>query len=101
MSNMVRVPRKLVLDRIHIEGKGLRRAIIKKAARELGLTEGVEEVVLHGGVRTSGANLGSTQSYISRKPNTRVSCRVCLSWERKLRSNRGTASEAKAPSSWS
>lgn len=60
MANVIRDPHRLVLNQIHVEGKGLTRAIIKRAAKELGLAEGVEDVVLHGGVRTSGANPGST-----------------------------------------
>ena len=59
MANMVREPHRLLLNQIHIEGKGLTRVIIKKAANELGIKEGVGEVVLQDGVRTSGANLGS------------------------------------------
>jgi hypothetical protein len=60
MMNVAREPGRLVLSQIHVEGNGLTRAIIKRAARELGLMEGVDEVVLRGGVRTSGASPGTT-----------------------------------------
>lgn len=58
MANVVRQPTRLVLDKVHVEGGGLTRAIIRKAATELGSMKGVDEVLLLGGVRTSGANPG-------------------------------------------
>jgi len=58
MANVIREPTRLVLDKVHVEGEGLTRAIIRKAANELGTKHGTEEVLLLGGVRTSGANPG-------------------------------------------
>jgi hypothetical protein len=60
MANVIREPHRLLLAQIHVEGTGLTGAIIKEAAKELGLKNGVSEVVLYGGMRTSGANPGRT-----------------------------------------
>ncbi len=60
MANLTEEPHRLLLSRIHVEGKGLTRAIIRIAAKELGRSHGVGEIVLQGGVRTSGAKPGGT-----------------------------------------
>jgi hypothetical protein len=60
MGNVIREPGKVILSRIHVDGDGLTRTIIRAAANEFGIKEGVEEVLLRGGVRTSGANPGKT-----------------------------------------
>jgi RHS repeat-associated protein len=60
MANVSKNGDKLVLSNVHVSGEGLGPGITKQAARELGAQEGVNEVTVQGGQRTSGANPGHT-----------------------------------------
>jgi hypothetical protein len=69
MANITLDGGKLLLNQIHVEGRGLTRAIMKRAAEELGNRKGAAEVLLQGGIRTSGANPGSFPKLIRVKVN--------------------------------
>ena len=59
MAEMLRVEGLLVLDQVHVDGQGLRLGDIRRLAKVFGEVEDVEEVIIQGGTRTSGAHPGS------------------------------------------
>jgi riboflavin biosynthesis pyrimidine reductase len=61
MAEMTKEGDKLILRNAHVQGGGAGTSSLselKSAARELGKQQGVKEVVVEGGTRTSGANVG-------------------------------------------
>lgn len=58
VAELVFVEDALVLDGVHVDGRGLTRTNIRQLAKVFGEVEDVVEVIIQGGIRTSGARRG-------------------------------------------
>ncbi len=61
ITDIIKQERTLILDRLHIDGPGRGRSSITELlffARELGQQNDVDEIIIYGGERTSGAKPG-------------------------------------------
>ncbi len=58
IANLVHIDDRLIIDRAHVEGRGLNRVRISLLAQAFGEVEDVAEVVIQGGRHASGANPG-------------------------------------------
>jgi hypothetical protein len=64
MAELLRIEDRLVIDRVHVDGAELNLPRIRQLAQVFGEVEGVIEVIIQGGVRTSGARPGSSPTPI-------------------------------------
>jgi len=72
VTDVVKNDNQLILNGLHIDGPGAGVSSLSELrdfARTLGKQYGVDEVVINGGVRTSGANPGKTPRSITIKVN--------------------------------
>jgi hypothetical protein len=67
MANLIRSADRLIVDQVHVDGQGLSLSRIRQVAHVFGVVEDVVEVVVQGGVRTSGAHPGSRPTPIKVK----------------------------------
>lgn len=65
VANVVKEGSRVVLKKVHVQGSGANslgvrelRRLEREFAEEIGRREGVKEVVIEGGARTSGSNPG-------------------------------------------
>lgn len=70
LTDMLLLEDRLVLDQLHVTGKGLNLALIRRVARVLGKGRDVVEVIIQGANRSSGANRGSSPTPIRVKVNS-------------------------------
>ena len=64
VADLVRIEDRLILDGVHVSGRGLRLTDIRRLAKVFGAVEDVEEVIVQGGERSSGARPGSSPTPI-------------------------------------
>ena len=69
MAELIHIEDRLVMDSVHVDGLGLTLPRIREVAQVFGEVEDVVEVIIQGGVRTSGARPGSRPTPIRVKVN--------------------------------
>jgi hypothetical protein len=66
LTNMTKTGDVLTLDGLHIEGPGANSvgaATLRQLAQQLGRQQGAKQVVINGGARTTGTNVGRAPSF--------------------------------------